>query len=269
MTKRMTLRLMNMSKKRRKKSQKSHQVEILKLEGPWGPKQLPKNNNQGWKPFKKENEETATETTASTTTEPPRPRSENARLIRELARLESFYNQDAKKVVEETKEQQEKLNLLLDREIEFGNAALEKEIDDLNKEFALLMADKLLEERNNLFEDSPETNRYHVPKDSTNERLMEILEHATESKTIYPAEREGWLKNVVPRLKERLPENFRGAWEHENDKMKQRWRKGMKKEFHDMIVRGVWRNMKRRDLPQGRQCIKCKWVFDIKRNGIF
>ena len=89
--------------------------------------------------------------TASTTTEPPRPRSDNARLIRELARFESFYNQDAAKVVEETKEQQEKLNLLLNRKIEFGNAALEKEIDDLNKEFALLMADKLLEERNNLF----------------------------------------------------------------------------------------------------------------------
>ena len=27
--------------------------------------------------------------------------------------------------------------------------------------------------------------------------------------------------------------------------------------------------MKRRDIPQGRKCIKHKWVFDIKRNGRF
>ena len=36
-----------------------------------------------------------------------------------------------------------------------------------------------------------------------------------------------------------------------------------------MIKRGVWRNMKRRDLPQGRRCIKSRWVFEIKRNGVF
>ena len=36
-----------------------------------------------------------------------------------------------------------------------------------------------------------------------------------------------------------------------------------------MIKRGVWRNYKRCDIPQGRKCIKCKWVFDVKRNGIF
>ena len=36
-----------------------------------------------------------------------------------------------------------------------------------------------------------------------------------------------------------------------------------------MINRQVWRKMKRRDLPNGRRCIKCKWVFKFKRNGIF
>ncbi|CAJ1959428.1 unnamed protein product [Cylindrotheca closterium] len=41
------------------------------------------------------------------------------------------------------------------------------------------------------------------------------------------------------------------------------------KATHYMIRRGVWQKMKRRDLPYGRRCIKCKWVFKIKRNGVF
>src|SRR6056300_1517619 len=36
-----------------------------------------------------------------------------------------------------------------------------------------------------------------------------------------------------------------------------------------MIKRRVWRVMKRRDMPNGRKTIKCKWVFKVKRNGIF
>ena len=36
-----------------------------------------------------------------------------------------------------------------------------------------------------------------------------------------------------------------------------------------MIKRGVWRNKRRRDVPEWRRCVKCKWVFDIKRDGRF
>ena len=36
-----------------------------------------------------------------------------------------------------------------------------------------------------------------------------------------------------------------------------------------MIARGVWRNMKKNDVQKGRHCIKSRWVFEIKRNGIF
>ena len=36
-----------------------------------------------------------------------------------------------------------------------------------------------------------------------------------------------------------------------------------------MISRGVWRKTKRHDIPNNRRCVKCKWVFKIKRNGVF
>jgi len=42
---------------------------------------------------------------------------------------------------------------------------------------------------------------------------------------------------------------------------------GIHKEFHDMIVRGVWRNMKKRDIPKGRRCIKCDFVREFVHDG--
>ena len=43
----------------------------------------------------------------------------------------------------------------------------------------------------------------------------------------------------------------------------------MTKEFGDMSKRVVWTVMLRKDIPQGRRLVKCKWVFKIKRNGVF
>ena len=77
------------------------------------------------------------------------------------------------------------------------------------------------------------------------------------------------MKNMILRMKERKPTYFREAWDHPNQRMRTCWLTGIHKEFRDMINRGVWQCMKRRDIPQGRQCIKNKWVFKIKRNGIF
>ena len=32
---------------------------------------------------------------------------------------------------------------------------------------------------------------------------------------------------------------------------------------------GVWRKIKRSNMPRGRRCVKHKWVLEIKRNGVF
>ena len=36
-----------------------------------------------------------------------------------------------------------------------------------------------------------------------------------------------------------------------------------------MIKRGVWRNCKGKSIPNGRTLVGNKWVFKVKRNGVY
>ena len=36
-----------------------------------------------------------------------------------------------------------------------------------------------------------------------------------------------------------------------------------------MLKNGVWRVIDQNRMPRNRRCVKCKWVFKIKRNGVF
>ena len=36
-----------------------------------------------------------------------------------------------------------------------------------------------------------------------------------------------------------------------------------------MIKRKVWRVICKRDIPPDRRCVKCKWVFKVKCNGVY
>ena len=68
---------------------------------------------------------------------------------------------------------------------------------------------------------------------------------------------------------EERPNTFREAWDHPNMEKRNKWRDAIKKEFNDMTKRGVWRKISRSEIPDGRTCVKSKWVFDIKRSGKF
>ena len=41
------------------------------------------------------------------------------------------------------------------------------------------------------------------------------------------------------------------------------------KEFEKMNSMKVYRKIDRALMPNGRRCVKCRWVFDIKRDGTF
>ena len=65
------------------------------------------------------------------------------------------------------------------------------------------------------------------------------------------------------------PKNFDEAWNHPEPFQRKKWREAIQKEFRKMDDNGVWRKVKRSSIPEGRRCVKHKWVLEIKRSGIF
>jgi Reverse transcriptase (RNA-dependent DNA polymerase) len=65
------------------------------------------------------------------------------------------------------------------------------------------------------------------------------------------------------------PRTFDEAWNCKDPINREKWRMAIKKEFTDMESREVWDVIRKEDVPSDRRCIKCKWIFKIKRNGVF
>ena len=65
------------------------------------------------------------------------------------------------------------------------------------------------------------------------------------------------------------PKTFDEAWNHPDPEQRRKWREAITKEFTDMKKLSVWRKVKRSTMPANRRCVKCKWVFKIKRDGRF
>lgn len=70
-------------------------------------------------------------------------------------------------------------------------------------------------------------------------------------------------------LKSELPKRYEEAWNHPDLKFREKWRSAITKELTSMEKRAVWKIIKRSKMPKNRRCVKSKWVFDIKRSGIF
>ena len=57
------------------------------------------------------------------------------------------------------------------------------------------------------------------------------------------------------------PTTFQEAWHHPDPAEREGWRDAIKKEFHDMMKRGVWRRVKCNQVPSDRRTIGSKYVF--------
>ena len=83
----------------------------------------------------------------------------------------------------------------------------------------------------------------------------------------------GKASKKYPELEEEEPTTFReswvNTWDHPDETKRQKWREAICKEFRDMIKRGVWRKINRSQMLTGRRCVKSKWIFKIKRNGVY
>ena len=78
------------------------------------------------------------------------------------------------------------------------------------------------------------------------------------------------LRELVQDLKDQLPADYGGAWDHPDAKLRMLWRAAISKELKSLVEdRKVWSVMKKMDIPEGRRCVKSKWVFDVKRSGLF
>lgn len=78
------------------------------------------------------------------------------------------------------------------------------------------------------------------------------------------------LREYVQQLKGMLPTNYDEAWNHPDEKFRVRWRAAIRKELNSLVeVRKVWRVIDRASIPKGRRLVNSKWVFDLKRSGLF
>ena len=59
------------------------------------------------------------------------------------------------------------------------------------------------------------------------------------------------------------------AYNHSDPDSRTKWRIAIDKELKEMNVRRVWKKISKSEMPVGRLCVKSKWVFHIKRNGVF
>ena len=65
------------------------------------------------------------------------------------------------------------------------------------------------------------------------------------------------------------PGTFDEAFNHPEEDVRLIWREAIHKEFKEMNLRGVWKKVNKEEMPVGRRCVKSKWVFKVKRNGVF
>jgi hypothetical protein len=67
----------------------------------------------------------------------------------------------------------------------------------------------------------------------------------------------------------REPTTYEEAINIEQKEDQIKWENAIDKELKEMEKRGVWEIIDEKDITINYQCIKNKWIFKVKRNGIF
>ena len=65
------------------------------------------------------------------------------------------------------------------------------------------------------------------------------------------------------------PQSFQEAWCDPDLIAREEWREAICLEFKKMLDMGVWRHVKRKDHPNDCRLVRCRWVFKVKRNGMY
>ena len=65
------------------------------------------------------------------------------------------------------------------------------------------------------------------------------------------------------------PQSFQEAWWDPDLISRDKWREAICLEIKKMLDMGVWRHVKRNDCPNDLRLVGCRWVFKVKRNGVY
>ena len=65
------------------------------------------------------------------------------------------------------------------------------------------------------------------------------------------------------------PQSIQEAWWDPDLISREKWREAICLEFKKMMGMGVWRHVKRNDCPNDRRLVGLRWVFKVKRNGVY
>ena len=65
------------------------------------------------------------------------------------------------------------------------------------------------------------------------------------------------------------PQSFQEAWWDPDLTAREKWCEAIHLEFKKMMDMGVWRDVKRKDCPNDHRLVGCRWVFKMKRNGVY
>ena len=65
------------------------------------------------------------------------------------------------------------------------------------------------------------------------------------------------------------PQSFHESWWDPDLISREKWREDIHLEFKKMLDMGVWRHVKRNDHPNNHRLVGCRWVFKVKRIGVY
>ena len=65
------------------------------------------------------------------------------------------------------------------------------------------------------------------------------------------------------------PQSFQEAWWDPDLISREKWREAICLEFKKMLDMGVWKHVKREDCPNDHRLAGFRWVFKVKRNGVY
>ena len=65
------------------------------------------------------------------------------------------------------------------------------------------------------------------------------------------------------------PESFQEAWWDPDLISREKWKEAIHLEFKKMLDMGVRKHVKSNDCPNDCRLVWCRWVFKVKRNGVY